>query len=90
MRLFLATALIFVLAGCQSQPPAPDPRIAELQSQLDNLKAQNADLQEQQAAVSDIQKRPKLTGRYYTPDTLIALMNNPATERAGQLYLLWA
>ena len=87
MKLALVAFLSILIYGCQSQP---DPRIADLQSQLDNLKSQNTNLQQQQAAISEIQQQPKLPGRYYTPDTLVAQMNNPATERVAQLYLVGA
>jgi outer membrane murein-binding lipoprotein Lpp len=47
MKLVLLGFLSLLLYGCQSQ--GPDPRIAQLESQVSMLKGQNAALQNQQA-----------------------------------------
>jgi hypothetical protein len=47
MRLELVALVSLLLFGCQSQ--GPDPRIAQLESQVSMLKGQNAALQNQQA-----------------------------------------
>jgi hypothetical protein len=85
MKLAAALAILLLAYGCQAKS---DPRIAELQSEVDTLKSQNANLQQQQAAVSDIQQQPKSAGRYFTPDSLVSTINDPTTEKAAQLYLV--
>jgi hypothetical protein len=41
-------------------------------------------------AYAQLQQRQQLPGRYFTPDTLLAQMNNAATEKFAQFYLMGA
>jgi Rap1a immunity proteins len=41
-------------------------------------------------AYAQLQQRQQLPGRYFTPDTLMAQLNNASNERSAQFYLMGA
>ena len=52
MRIVLFATLFLLISGCRSQA-TPDPRIAQLESQMLTLKGQIADLQKQNADTAE-------------------------------------
>jgi Tfp pilus assembly protein PilN len=77
-----ALTLTLIVCACQSQQ-TPDPRIAQLGSQVSMLKSQNADLQRQKAdlqnRMADLQKqRDTCTAKFERSTVLydVGLFNN--------------